>query len=182
VPPVLAAERVLDHPGALWVIFPPIADWRRAAGRAHSEYLSIRHLNSWEPDQASIEHDIGPPDQRKTELADVLDRIRTHGLPYFDQFRDRRATLDSAHAWPKGGFAWYEIGQAMEFALFVDEREVAQSLVTRFFEGRQDLLSAYHDFATRKRIYPSASGPDLFAHDIAELVAAHGLEHPTAAV
>jgi hypothetical protein len=165
-----------------WVIFPRIADWRGAAGRAHSEYLSIRHLNSWEPDQASIEHDVGPPDQREAELANVLDRIRVHGLPYFDQFRDRRTTLNSAHAWPRGGFAGYEIRQAIEFALFVDEREIAQALVNRFFEVRQDLLSAYHDFATRKRIHPSASGPEVFAHDIAELVKAHGLEHPTAAV
>jgi hypothetical protein len=161
-----------------WVMFPPIADWRHAADRAHSEYLSIRHLDSFEPDRASIEHDIGPPSQREAELGDILARIKRHGLPYFDQFRDRQATLHSALAWPKGAFAWHEISAAIEFALFVDERGLAQMLVTRFFEVQPSLLSAYHDFATGRRIHPSSSGPDIFAHDIAELVRSHGLKHP----
>jgi hypothetical protein len=165
-----------------WVIFPPIAEWRQAADRAHWEYLSSRHLDSWEPDKASIEHDIGPLSQREAELADIVARIRRDGLPYFEGFRDRSAILRAADAWPRGGFASYEIGPAIEYALFVDERQIAQALVNRFFERRPDLLSAYHDFTSGKRIHPSNSGPDVFAHDIAELVRAHGLEHPAAAV
>ena len=165
-----------------WVIFPPIAKWRRAADRAYSEYLSIRHLDSWEPDKASIEHDIGPPSQREAELADIVARIRHHGLPYFEEFRDRKATLRTAHTWPTGGFAAYEVGSAIEYALFVDKPQIAQALVSRFFERRPDLLPAYQEFISGKRIHPSTSGPDIFAHDIAELVKAHGLEDPSAAV
>jgi len=165
-----------------WVIYPPIADWRHAAGRAHWEYLSIRHLNSFEPDEASIEHDIGPPSQREAELGDILARMRRNGLPYFEQFRDRQATLQSALAWPDGGFAWHEISAAVEFALFVNERGIAQTLVGRFFETYPSLSLAYREFATGERIHPSSSGPDVFAHDLAELVRSHGLEHPKAAV
>lgn len=165
-----------------WVICPAIAKWRRALGGAYWTYVSIRHLDSFEPDQASLEHDIGPPAQREAELADVLARIRRDGLPYFDLFRNRQTALESALAWPKGGFAWYEIGSAIEVALFAGERQLAQMLVSRFFETSPQLLPAYHQFASGERVHPSADGPDVFAHDIAELVRSHALQHPEAAV
>jgi hypothetical protein len=170
---------------ALYILFHVcahrLAVWRAEHAEARTDVISHRSLADFEPGVVTVEYDLGPRTTRQAELQDALSRIRRHGLPYFGSLFHKQAVLASAEAWPSAGFATYEIRSATEFALFLGRPDIAQSLVERFFERHPELRPAYNEFASGRRLVPSAGGPDRFAWDLARVVARHGLNHPSSA-
>jgi hypothetical protein len=170
---------------ALYILFHVVshefAAWRHQHGEPHIELISHRSLANFEPGVITIEHDLGPPSKRQGELEDALRRIQEHGLEYFAQFSDKQASLASAEAWPSSGFARYEVRAAVEFALFQGRQDVAELIADRFFRLYPKQIAHYQEFAAGRRIHPSPDGADVFAWDLAQVAARHGLNHPPSA-
>jgi hypothetical protein len=161
-----------------WVLCPAMLQWPKKAGELRSEYLAIRHLDSFEHPRCSLEHDLGPPATRQAEIDDIIQRIKTRSLPFFAAFADRSTALASAGLWPERGFAVWEVGAAMDWAIFMGDPATAQSIANRFLQLYPDLANPYRDFILQDRVYALAEGPALFAQEVAQRVRTHGLVHP----
>jgi hypothetical protein len=176
VPDQFIALYILFH-----VVSPEFASWRHQHGELHSDLISHRSLADFESGVITIEYDLGPQTTRQSELADALRRIQDHGLGYFATLSDKRTALASAQAWPGLGFARHEVSAAVEFALFQGRRDIAELVAERFFTLYPHLITHYKDFASGRRVHPSPDGPDIFAWDLAQIAARHGLSHPPSA-
>jgi hypothetical protein len=176
VPDQFIALYILFH-----VVSTEFAAWRHGHGEPQIDLISHRSLANFEPGVITIEHDLGPPMTRQVELEDALRRVQEHGLTYFAQLSDKKMALASAEAWRSSGFARHEVRAAVEFALFQGRPEIAELVADRFFTLYPQQITHYKDFAAGRRIHPSPDGADVFAWDLAQVVARHGLSHPPSA-
>ncbi|HVX88547.1 MAG TPA: hypothetical protein VG940_06435 [Gemmatimonadales bacterium] len=116
--------------------------------------------------------DLASVATRDALVQDALQAIRDVALPFFARFSSKASALETLGSCPILGV---EPEQAIELALALDRKDLADQVLGRFFKQRPELLPEFLRFVEDPTSRPKFANS---ASRLAVIAAAHELENP----
>lgn len=166
-----SAQNVRGQYVALWIhanVFARgLKDWHmRREDPYPTDYIAGAQIGNLETPPAWAEWDLADPMQRDAAILDAIASIRRVVLPFFAHFQ----TCASALEFVQGGFRpGVEAKPAIELALWQDRRDVAQELLTRYFE---QFPARHVEYLRLVNEYRATGIPEYRGSDVLDLAVA----------